>query len=265
VGKKIPDGTTITMEGVILEACPSSDVKNLHGKIQNIKKVEADKRTKEANTIERYALLRKKGYLGTGQKAGKTNREWANTEAPKIIADLACTQRSLSSELPLDDGCATTTNASEDVVATLASSKKARYIKEAHEVDECMECLDAWVQCAKCMKWRLLPHDIDVETLPDTWYCSSGAKWRLGLNCDVVEDSSDANEMETDVTDCHQSRNTPFRVKLGSVTMNQEEEAWIRNKWGLRQCNTWGDGYCGYRSAAALRGTTMMKLLDDLL
>ena len=63
-------------------------------------------------------------------------------------------------------------------------------------------------------------------------------------NCDVVEDSSDANEMETDVTDCHQSRNTPFRVKLVSVTMKQEEETWIRNEWGLRQCNTWGDEHC---------------------
>jgi hypothetical protein len=177
VGEKIPDGITNTMEGVILEACPSSDVKNLHGKIQNMKKIEADKRTKEANTIERYALLRKKGYLGTGQ-AGKTNREWANTEAPKIIAD-PCTQRSSSSELPLDDGCATTTKASEDVVATLASSKKARCTKETHDVDECMECMDAWVQCATCMKWRLLPHDIDVETLPEAWYCSSGAKWRI--------------------------------------------------------------------------------------
>ena len=33
------------MEGVILEGCPITDVKNLHGKIQNMKKVEADKRT----------------------------------------------------------------------------------------------------------------------------------------------------------------------------------------------------------------------------
>jgi hypothetical protein len=263
VGEKIPDGDTNAMEGVILEGCPSTDVKNLHGKIQNMKKVEADKRTKEANTIERYAQLRKKGYLGSGQ-AGKQNREWANTEAPKITAD-PCTQRSSSSELPLGDGCATTTNAYEDVVATLESPKKASYTKETHEVDESMECMDAWVQCATCMKWRLLPHDIDVETLPEAWIFSNCAKWRFGLNCDVEEDSSDANEVEPDVTDCHQSRNTPFRVKLVSVTMQQEEETWIRNEWGLRQCNTWGDGYCGYRSAAALRGTTMMKLLDDLL
>ena len=71
--------------------------------------------------------------------------------------------------------------------------------------------------------------------------------------------------METDVTDCHQSRNTPFRVKLLPVTLQQQEETWLRNEWGLRQCNTWGDGYCGYRSAVAIRGTTMMKLLDDLL
>ncbi len=47
--------------------------------------------------------------------------------------------------------------------------------------------------------------------------------------------------------------------------MQQEEETWIRNEWGLRQCSTWSVGYCGYRSAAALRGTTMMKLLDNLL
>ena len=65
MGEKIPDGDTNTMEGVILEACPSSDVKNLHGKIQNMKKVEADKRTKEANTIERYALsITQKRVLG---------------------------------------------------------------------------------------------------------------------------------------------------------------------------------------------------------
>jgi hypothetical protein len=228
VGEKIPDGDTYTTGGPISDVCPGSDVKNLKDKIRTMKMVDADKRSKEVNTIERYTQLRKKGYLGTGQ-GGTINWEWANTEAPKITAD-QCNIRPSTSELPLDDGCAPTMDASEYIVTTQASSEKSSCTIETQERDERTECMDAWVQCATCLKWRLLPHDVDVETLPETWYCSSGATWRLGLNCDVVDDSSDANAVEANVTDCHQSRNTPFRVKLLPVTLQQQEETWLRNE-----------------------------------
>lgn len=29
-----------------------------------------------------------------------------------------------------------------------------------------------WVQCNKCRKWRKVPESIDVDSLPDRWYCS---------------------------------------------------------------------------------------------
>jgi hypothetical protein len=29
-----------------------------------------------------------------------------------------------------------------------------------------------WVQCNKCRKWRKVPESIDVDALPDRWYCS---------------------------------------------------------------------------------------------
>jgi hypothetical protein len=149
VGEKIPDGDTNTTGSVIPDECPGSDVKNLKDKIRIMKMVDGDKRSKEANTIERYAQLRKRGSLGTGQ-AGTINWEWANTEAPKITAD-PCNIRPSFSVLPLDDGCAPTMDVSADVVTTQATSKKRSCTKQTQEGDECTECMDAWVQCATCL------------------------------------------------------------------------------------------------------------------
>ncbi|XP_071712979.1 uncharacterized protein [Rutidosis leptorrhynchoides] len=28
-----------------------------------------------------------------------------------------------------------------------------------------------WVQCDKCRKWRLLPSEFDIKTLPKEWFC----------------------------------------------------------------------------------------------
>ena len=30
---------------------------------------------------------------------------------------------------------------------------------------------DKWVQCDSCGKWRKLPQEIDLDTLPEVWTC----------------------------------------------------------------------------------------------
>ncbi|KAL3849783.1 hypothetical protein ACJIZ3_011665 [Penstemon smallii] len=45
-----------------------------------------------------------------------------------------------------------------------------------------------WVLCEKCTKWRLLPLDIDPESLPKKWVCRM-LSWLPGMNrCNIPED-----------------------------------------------------------------------------
>lgn len=37
-----------------------------------------------------------------------------------------------------------------------------------------------WVQCNKCRKWRKVPESIDVDALPDRWYCSLNT-WNVAV------------------------------------------------------------------------------------
>ncbi|XP_050366950.1 cysteine-tryptophan domain-containing zinc finger protein 7-like [Argentina anserina] len=49
---------------------------------------------------------------------------------------------------------------------------------------------DYWVQCEKCLKWRLLPHGITPDILPEKWLCSM-LNWLPGMNrCNVTEEET---------------------------------------------------------------------------
>ncbi|KAK2992006.1 hypothetical protein RJ640_014867 [Escallonia rubra] len=47
-----------------------------------------------------------------------------------------------------------------------------------------------WVQCDSCEKWRLLPHGMTPEQLPEKWLCNM-LNWLPGMNrCDVGEEET---------------------------------------------------------------------------
>ena len=49
-----------------------------------------------------------------------------------------------------------------------------------------------WVMCNKCEKWRKVPRTIDVESLPDTWYCSLNTWVGPSMaRCSVAQEEDD--------------------------------------------------------------------------
>ena len=46
-----------------------------------------------------------------------------------------------------------------------------------------------WVQCNICDKWRALPKNVDIDTLPDLWTCSMNIWDSQQNNCDAPEES----------------------------------------------------------------------------
>jgi len=55
-----------------------------------------------------------------------------------------------------------------------------------------------WVQCDRCMKWRLLPDSVQMDDLPDHWYCEMNIYDLKRNNCDAVEQTPDEIAKEDD-------------------------------------------------------------------
>jgi hypothetical protein len=150
------------------------------------------------------------------------------------------------------------------------NESEQRQRHERNGIEKCDNAEDHinWVQCEQCSKWRKLPIGFDANSLPNEWNCDmSGEFLGLGLNCHVPEDTTyagDAIPESNEVDDCHQPPTGGYRVTRVSVLLNPFEETTIRSVWGLRPCYTWGDGYCGFRCAAANRGSTMQQMLHAL-
>ncbi|XP_051213779.1 cysteine-tryptophan domain-containing zinc finger protein 7 [Lolium perenne] len=68
--------------------------------------------------------------------------------------------------------------------ASVSTANAAPAPQVPHLIDE------HWVQCDICQKWRLLPYETDMSTLPKEWKCSMQL-WLPGMNrCDVGEDET---------------------------------------------------------------------------
>ena len=53
-----------------------------------------------------------------------------------------------------------------------------------------------WIQCEHetCMKWRQIPIEVDVTTLPEPWYCSMNQWDASKCNCNAKEDTYDDDQ-----------------------------------------------------------------------
>lgn len=48
-----------------------------------------------------------------------------------------------------------------------------------------------WVQCDSCKKWRTVPKDIDLNTMPERWYCEMNTWDATFASCSVDEEGVD--------------------------------------------------------------------------
>lgn len=63
------------------------------------------------------------------------------------------------------------------------NKKKEKSGKTATEIAE----EDPWVQCDRCLKWRHLPPSVDVNALPEHWFCELNTYDELRNNCQAPE------------------------------------------------------------------------------
>uniref|UniRef100_T1JJV4 CW-type domain-containing protein n=1 Tax=Strigamia maritima TaxID=126957 RepID=T1JJV4_STRMM len=72
------------------------------------------------------------------------------------------------------------------------------YCMEVLESKEARDkALDLWVQCCHpdCQKWRLLPHGIKKENIPETWFCMMNPDVKHNF-CEAEEESEEETEIQ---------------------------------------------------------------------
>ena len=67
---------------------------------------------------------------------------------------------------------------------------------EVHNNKEDGNHEDRWVQCDRCEKWRLLPSSVDMEGLPERWYCELNRYDPKRNSCDAPEQTTREVEIE---------------------------------------------------------------------
>jgi hypothetical protein len=130
--------------------------------------------------------------------------------------------------------------------------------KEAEEDDR------AWVQCNTCDKWRALPKTVDLETLPDVWYCALNVWDPKRMNCDAPEESyvdiADEplkNFFKKWVKRLKNTERAEHRLPPTASTRNRRKKPEV--EW-IRCCNP----TCGKWRAISVRGMDSAALLSRL-
>ena len=77
-------------------------------------------------------------------------------------------------------------------------SKQSKADRLQSTVDEGMpaQAVANWVQCEnpKCLKWRKLPWHVDVDLLPETFYCKDNIWNQNAADCEASEDEWDMDD-----------------------------------------------------------------------
>jgi hypothetical protein len=74
-----------------------------------------------------------------------------------------------------------------------------------------------------------------------------------------VPSKTQTKTLKTEKLEPHQTKLSGYGTKRIDLRLLETEVNWLLTGCALRPCFTWGDGYCGYRSAAAIRNATMLK------
>mmetsp|Transcript_5854 Transcript_5854/g.16672 ORF Transcript_5854/g.16672 Transcript_5854/m.16672 type:complete len:1575 (+) Transcript_5854:419-5143(+) len=82
----------------------------------------------------------------------------------------------------------------EDALPESGKKKKKRRrqedVEEQKPDSETEQNDPEWVQCDSCMKWRVLPDNVKVSSLPELWYCHMNIYDKKRNNCEAQEQTS---------------------------------------------------------------------------
>ena len=88
-------------------------------------------------------------------------------------------------EIVIQDLYAKTKKRKEKAELKLFSSERKRKPRSEKEEEDDDEL--EWVQCDNCLKWRILPSNVQTDELPKHWYCEMNVHDKLRNNCDAPE------------------------------------------------------------------------------
>jgi len=71
-----------------------------------------------------------------------------------------------------------------------SEQKPAMTFKESNR-DSQDDGKEPWVQCDRCLKWRLLPSSVKMENLPERWFCELNVYDSKRNTCDAPEQTSE--------------------------------------------------------------------------
>merc|ERR1712146_660066 len=91
-----------------------------------------------------------------------------------------------------------------------------------------------WVQCCRCSKWRIVPPSIDIDKLPDQWYCSL-ISWdweKKRRNCTAPEDQDPTFVKHSNRNDS----SSPHAINKFDVPINKIREKKKRRTYRYEDC-----------------------------
>ena len=95
---------------------------------------------------------------------------------------------------------------------------------------------DKWACCESCEKWRRLPSHVDVDALPEKWYCRMN-HWDPQRNhCGAEQEDDTASSAAADAGCEHQSSGgAPKPKQPNQYTIRRERLEWVQ----CDECNRW--------------------------
>lgn len=91
-------------------------------------------------------------------------------------------------EIVIQDPYAKTKKRKEKSDLKLFSSAERKGKPPANDSDD--EDEREWVQCDNCLKWRILPSDVQTSKLPKHWYCEMNVYDQFRNTCDAPEQTA---------------------------------------------------------------------------
>ena len=103
--------------------------------------------------------------------------------------------------------------------STRSDTKKKTKNKNKKTSSSSIQEPENWIQCehVTCMKWRKIPMGVNVDTLPEPWYCSMNQWDSSQCTCNAIEDTWDP------------TTTTSTSTSSTSTSLNQSSSQYIKS------------------------------------